>query len=83
MLIGLEVDESVCAKALNLAFLREGILTKETRARTFRFAPPLTIEEDDVHEIVQTNRPRARGHVVATRPSATRRADGGERRGSP
>jgi len=53
LLIGLEVNESVCAKGLNLAFLSEGILTKETRARTFRFAPPLTIEEDDVYEIVR------------------------------
>jgi ornithine--oxo-acid transaminase len=53
LLLGLEVDEHVCAKRLNLAFLREGILTKETRARTFRFAPPLTIDEDDVYEIVR------------------------------
>jgi ornithine--oxo-acid transaminase len=53
LLVGLEVSDSVCAKSLNLAFLAEGILTKETRARTFRFAPPLTIEEDDVYEIVR------------------------------
>ncbi|MBN2372135.1 MAG: ornithine--oxo-acid transaminase [Vicinamibacteria bacterium] len=53
LLVGLEVDESVCRKSLTRAFLRVGILTQETRARTYRFAPPLTIEEDDVFEIVR------------------------------
>ncbi len=53
LLVGLEVREGTPTKSLNLAFLREGVLTKETRARTFRFAPPLTIDEDEVDEVVK------------------------------
>jgi ornithine--oxo-acid transaminase len=53
LLIGVEVepghdDESTAA------FLRNGILTKETRHRTFRLAPPLNIDEELVTAI--TNR---------------------------
>jgi ornithine--oxo-acid transaminase len=53
LLIGLEVVEGVDTDALTHAFLRNGILTKETRHRTFRFAPPLVITEGEVHEIVR------------------------------
>jgi len=52
LLVGLEVREGVDTKALSQAFLDERILTKETRSRTFRFAPPLTISEEQVDEIV-------------------------------
>jgi ornithine--oxo-acid transaminase len=52
LLVGLEVRESVDTRTLSQAFLNERILTKETRSRTFRFAPPLTITEAQVDEIV-------------------------------
>ncbi len=52
LLIGLEVDETVDDKKVQEAFIKNGILTKETRHRTFRFAPPLTIDAALVDEIV-------------------------------
>jgi ornithine--oxo-acid transaminase len=52
LLIGLEVSPDVESAQLTEAFLNSGILTKETRRHTFRFAPPLTINEDTVDEIV-------------------------------
>ena len=52
LLVGLEVKEGTDTKALSEAFLKNGVLTKETRSRTFRFAPPLTISESDVEAIV-------------------------------
>ena len=51
LLIGLEV-QNVDGEALTQAFLKERVLTKETRHHTFRFAPPLTIEESDVDEVI-------------------------------
>ncbi len=48
LLVGLEVKEGVDTSLLSKAFLDAGILTKETRARTFRFAPPLTMTHDEV-----------------------------------
>jgi ornithine--oxo-acid transaminase len=44
LLVGLEVREGVNTTKLQDAFLENGILTKETRHRTFRFAPPLTVD---------------------------------------
>lgn len=61
LLVGLEVREGIDTKRLAAAFLEEGILTKETRSRTFRFAPPLTISQDDLSEIV-----RRTGKALAT-----------------
>jgi ornithine--oxo-acid transaminase len=52
LLVGLEVDETVDDKKVQDAFIKHGILTKETRHRTFRFAPPLTIDAALVDEIV-------------------------------
>lgn len=52
LLVGLEVRADVDAARLTQAFLDAGILTKETRHHTFRFAPPLTIDEETVDEIV-------------------------------
>ncbi|MBS1715483.1 MAG: ornithine--oxo-acid transaminase [Armatimonadetes bacterium] len=52
LLVGLEVKEGVDTEALTKAFLANGVLTKETRARTFRFAPPLTLTEDELDDIV-------------------------------
>jgi acetylornithine/succinyldiaminopimelate/putrescine aminotransferase len=49
----MEVAESTDTKALSAAFLDCGILTKETRSCTFRFAPPLIISESQVDEIVK------------------------------
>ncbi len=51
LLIGLEVREGTDTDRLSRLFLQNGIVTKETRKRTFRFAPPLTIGEDVVQEI--------------------------------
>lgn len=53
LLVGLEVREGTDTKKLQDAFLANGILTKETRNRTFRFAPPLTVDAALVDEIVK------------------------------
>lgn len=52
LLVGLEVREGVDTKRLSAEFLSRGLLTKETRSRTFRFAPPLIIDEASIDEIV-------------------------------
>lgn len=52
LLVGLEVIEGTDTQRLVEHFIEEGILTKETRHRTFRFAPPLTITEAMVDDIV-------------------------------
>lgn len=52
LLVGLEV-QGVDGAALTQAFLNERLLTKETRHHTFRFAPPLTITESEVQEVVK------------------------------
>ena len=46
------IRDRVDTAALTTAFLDQGILTKETRSRTFRFAPPLTLSEDELEDIV-------------------------------
>jgi ornithine--oxo-acid transaminase len=53
LLVGMEVAQDVDSKALTKAFVKNGILTKETRSRTFRFAPPLVVEEPLIDEIVE------------------------------
>lgn len=65
LLVGLEVHTGTDTTALTAAFLAQGLLTKETRHRTFRFAPPLMIDEDLVDEIV--NRVRQALTSVSTR----------------
>ncbi|MBV6457134.1 MAG: Ornithine aminotransferase [Fimbriimonadaceae bacterium] len=52
LLVGLEVAEGIDTVRLAEAFIENGILTKETRSRTFRFAPPLTIDEKLIDDIV-------------------------------
>jgi len=52
LLVGIEVREGSDTAALADAFVRERLITKETRSRTFRFTPPLTIEPEEVDEIV-------------------------------
>ncbi len=52
LLIGLEVKEGADDARLQDAFIQNGILTKETRHRTFRFAPPLTVDRETIAEIV-------------------------------
>lgn len=52
LLVGLEVRAGTDTKALSRAFLDEGVLTKETRSRTFRFAPPLTITPEEVDMVL-------------------------------
>lgn len=56
LLVGLEVKEGTDTKRLIQAFLDEGILTKETRSRTFRFAPPLTIADEELGEAIEAIR---------------------------
>ena len=53
LLVGVEVAEGVDTERLVDCFLENGILTKETRSRTFRFAPPITIEDAQIDEIVK------------------------------
>ena len=52
LLVGLEVREGTDTQRLTAAFLAHGLLTKETRHRTFRFAPPLIIDAPTVDQIV-------------------------------
>ncbi|MBS1706085.1 MAG: ornithine--oxo-acid transaminase [Armatimonadetes bacterium] len=65
LLVGLEVHEGIDTKRLTAAFLENGVITKETRHRTFRFAPPLTVDESVVMEIVARVK-RALDSVTAT-----------------
>lgn len=53
LLVGLEVKEGTDTKKLAEAFVENGILTKETRSRTFRYAPPLTITMDELKLVVE------------------------------
>ncbi len=52
LLVGLEVKAGTDTKKLSHAFLENGMLTKETRSRTFRFAPPLTISATELADAV-------------------------------
>lgn len=52
LLIGLELDDSVDSKAISQALTAQGVLTKETRHRTFRFTPPIVMTEEDAAEIL-------------------------------
>jgi ornithine--oxo-acid transaminase len=53
LLVGLEVLEGTDTKKLSEAFIEQGILTKETRNRTFRFAPPLIVDATLIDQIVE------------------------------
>ncbi len=53
LLIGLEISPELDSTALTRAFLNAGLLTKETRHHTFRFAPPLTINRKSIDVIVE------------------------------
>lgn len=53
MLVGLEVREEVDTARLGERLLASGLLTKETRHRTFRFAPPIVTEDAVLDEIVR------------------------------
>jgi len=53
LLIGLEVNSDVDGSDLTRRFIGEGLLTKETRHNTFRFAPPLTIEMELLESVVE------------------------------
>jgi ornithine--oxo-acid transaminase len=52
LLVGVEIGDTIDHKKLTEAFMANGLLTKETRHKTFRLAPPLVIDEDLVDEIV-------------------------------
>ena len=54
LLVGLEVKETCDSKKLGEAFIEEGLLTKETRSRTFRFAPPLIATPELIDEAAST-----------------------------
>lgn len=53
LLVGLEVVEGTDTAKLSQAFIEQGILTKETRNRTFRFAPPLIVDEALIGSIIE------------------------------
>jgi ornithine--oxo-acid transaminase len=53
LLVGMEVDKDVDGKKLTKSFIANGILTKETRSKTFRFAPPLVIDDAMIDEILE------------------------------
>jgi ornithine--oxo-acid transaminase len=53
LLVGLEVKGGTDTAVLGKAFIDNGVLTKETRSRTFRFAPPLVISPEIVDEVVE------------------------------
>ncbi|MBS1714459.1 MAG: ornithine--oxo-acid transaminase [Armatimonadetes bacterium] len=52
LLVGLEVNDGVDSAKLTQRLLENGILSKETRHRTFRFTPPIVIEDALIDEIV-------------------------------
>ncbi len=52
LLIGFEVDDSIDTYKLSGNLTKNGILTKETRNKTFRLTPPLTITEDVIEDAV-------------------------------
>jgi ornithine--oxo-acid transaminase len=52
LLIGFEVDDTLDTKTLSANLTKSGILTKETRNKTFRLTPPLTITEEIVDDAV-------------------------------
>ncbi len=51
LILGLEVSPGLDTDRLQKSFLDHGVLTKETRSRTFRFAPPLTIDVAQVDDL--------------------------------
>ncbi|MEJ5171649.1 MAG: aminotransferase class III-fold pyridoxal phosphate-dependent enzyme, partial [Fimbriimonadales bacterium] len=53
LLLGVEFVPDLAPERLQEAFLREGLLTKETRRRTFRFAPPIATEQPELEEIAE------------------------------
>jgi len=53
LLIGLEISPSVDTHLLTERFMANGLLTKETRNHTYRFAPPLTLTEEELEAIVE------------------------------
>ena len=53
LLVGMEVADDVDGKALTKAFIANGILTKETRSRTFRFAPALVVTEGVIDDVLE------------------------------
>lgn len=53
LLIGVEVDETVDVPALTSQLLANGLLTKQTRQRTYRLTPPLVITEDQLLEALR------------------------------
>lgn len=54
LLVGMEVTDDVDTKKLSQNLLAGGILTKETRNRTFRFTPPIVISDELIDTVVAT-----------------------------
>lgn len=50
LLIGLEIHEHVDEELLTAAFLKERMLTKVTHQNTYRFAPPLIVDDATMDE---------------------------------
>ncbi|MCX7799454.1 MAG: ornithine--oxo-acid transaminase [Fimbriimonadales bacterium] len=53
LLLGVEFAPELSPDRLQEAFLAEGLLTKETRSRTFRFAPPIATEQPVLERIAE------------------------------
>lgn len=53
LLVGMEVQASVDSTELTHNLLHNGLLTKETRHKTFRFTPPIVIADELIDEIVE------------------------------
>ncbi len=51
--VGVELDpKRADAHDVAVAMLKRGVLSKETHATTLRFAPPLIVEEEQIHQAV-------------------------------
>lgn len=66
---GVDLDPNLAsAKAVCLAMMRRGVLTKETHMTTVRFAPPLVVTRDEIDIGIESFE-RAIKDVVQDRPS--------------
>ncbi|MBL8065784.1 MAG: hypothetical protein JNM34_07985, partial [Chthonomonadaceae bacterium] len=52
-LVGVEVHDHVNTSNLTKNLIDNGLLTKETRNRTFRLTPPIVIEDSLIDAIVE------------------------------
>ena len=53
LLIGMELVEGADTKKMSVNLTANGVLTKETRHRTFRFTPPIMIEDNLIDQVIE------------------------------